>query len=112
MTNTSAIPITVDGIRLDTYAYNVAGLEGRLHVPGVRGANPVVPGRHGSLYVPDKTFEDNEFVLNMWVIGADVNGGIPTTDMTEFRKNIEAATIAPLARRRQPGGRRGGACWR
>lgn len=93
MTTTSAIPMTVDGTRLDTYAYNIETIEGRIGMPAVRGANPSVPGRHGSLYVPNKTFDDASIVLKMWVIGADVNGGVPTTEMTEFRKNIDALML-------------------
>lgn len=93
MTTTSSIPMTVDGTRLDTFAWNIETLEGRLTTPSVRGGNPSVPGRHGGLWVPQKTYDENTIVLKMWVIGSDVNGGIPTTEMTEFRKNIDSLTL-------------------
>jgi len=92
VTTTSAIPMTVDGVRLDTYAYNIETIEGRITVPGVRGANPQVPGRHGSIYVPNKSYENGSVVLKMWVNGCDVDGAVPTTGLTEFRKNVDTLT--------------------
>jgi hypothetical protein len=95
MTTTSAIPLSVNGTRLDTFAYNIETIEGRIGVSNRRGANPIVPGRHGSIFLPNKTFEDANIVLKMWVIGADVNGAVPngSSELAEFRKNIDALTL-------------------
>jgi len=91
MTTTSAIPITVDGVRLDTYAWNIETKNGRFYVPGVRGSNAQVPGRHGSLFVPSKKFDDGRFILSMWAQGTDVNGAAPGsgTEYNQFRKNMD-----------------------
>lgn len=93
MVTTSAIPVTVDGTRLDTYAWNIETIDGRIGVAAVRGANPIVPGRHGEIFTANKTWDAKDIVLKMWVKGSDVDGLVPTTDMTEFRKNIDALTL-------------------
>lgn len=92
MTTTSAIPITVDGVRLDTYAYNVETLDGRLSVPGLRGEDPIVPGMDGAVFVPNKSYDSGKMTLTMWVRGCDVNGAVPTTSTTEFRNNLDTLT--------------------
>jgi hypothetical protein len=93
MANTSATWMTVDGTRLDTLAYNIETVSGRISVPAVRGSNPQVPGRHGSIFVPNKTYDDGSIVLSMWVAGCDVDGGVPlSTEMALFRQNIETLT--------------------
>jgi hypothetical protein len=91
MTNTSSIPMTVDGVRLDTLAWNIETLNGRLSVPGVRGEDPIVPGMDGAVFVPNKSYDSGLMTLQMWVRGSDINGGIPGggSQMTEFRKNLD-----------------------
>lgn len=98
MSNTSVIPMSVDGVRLDTLAYNIETIDGRIGVPGVRGANPQVPGRSGSIFVPNKAYDEGNIVLKMWVNGCDVDGLVPTTGMTEFRKNVD--TLSALFSKR------------
>src|SRR3982751_5668716 len=95
MVTTSAIPMTVDGTRLDTLAWNIETITGRIGVPGVRGANAQVPGRHGSIFTPNKTYDEREFVLSMWVNGCDVDGLIPggSSDLAEFRKNVDTLSL-------------------
>ncbi len=77
MTVTTEETLTANGVVLNTLAYNVASLTGRLRVPPKRGGNVSVPGRHGALRVAHKPFDQNEIVLPMWVLGADVNGAVP-----------------------------------
>lgn len=89
MTNTSTIPVTIDGVRLDTLGYNIETLEGRMSFPGTRGANPIVPGDDGSIFIPNKSFDDTIKTLKMWVRGADVNGAVAVSRMTEFRLNMD-----------------------
>lgn len=71
--------LTVNGVPLNTLAYNVSTFTGRIRVPGRRGADGIVPGRHGSIRSPGKRYEAAEVVLTMWVLGADVDGLIPTS---------------------------------
>jgi hypothetical protein len=94
MTTTSAIPVTVDGVRLDTYAWNIETLDGRLTFPGTRGDSPTVPGDDGSIFVPNQNFDEGVMTLSMWVKGSDVDGAIPggSTAMAEFRKNLTKLT--------------------
>lgn len=88
-TTTSLIPVTVDGVRLDSYAYNISTKSGRDYLPSVRGSNAEAPGRHGSLYIPGKKFDDGRFLLQMWVIGANTDGTISTNALDEYRQNMD-----------------------
>lgn len=90
MTTTSTIPVTVDGVRLDTYAYNIETLAGRLSFPSTRGESPVVPGDDGSVFIPNQNFDEGNMTLQMWVKGSDVNGTVPggSSSMAEFRNNL------------------------
>ena len=91
MSNTSIIPVSVDGVRLDTLAYNVEGLSGRLAMPGKRGENAVMPGMHGRSFMP-KRFDSVSYTLRMWVIGSDEDGNAPDTMANEyqgFRDNLD-----------------------
>lgn len=86
---TSDWPITVDGIRLDTLAWNVESLSGRDLVPDLRGSNVQVPSRHGSIFAPGKKYDDGKLILKMWVAGCDGAGGVPTNSYNEFRLNMD-----------------------
>ena len=94
MTNTSLSPLSVDGVRLDTLAWNVETLDGRLAVPGVRGEDPIVPGMDGVVYVPNKSVDSGRMTLKMWVRGSDADGYVPvnSTQLAEFRKNLASIT--------------------
>lgn len=87
--NTSDWPITVDGVRLDTLAWNVESLSGRDIMPDLRGSNIQVPSRHGSIFAPGKKYEDGKLILKMWVAGCDGAGGVPTNSYNEFRTNMD-----------------------
>lgn len=73
--------LVADGLELDTVSHWVGLDSNRWSVPGVKGENVLVPGRHGSLYVADKTFSEGEFSLTMNVFG---------DDLTELRDNIDS----------------------
>lgn len=90
MANWSAYPLQVDGVRLDTYAYGVESISGRVGMPAKVGDNVKVPGRHGAIYVPNKPFDQADVVLGMWVQGADANGAVTTSAMAHFRANLDA----------------------
>lgn len=75
--------ITVDGFDLDASAYRVSAV-GWASTPDVRGSNPTLANRHGSLYLPDKVFGDSSFALKMWVDGSDpVTGALPDSLVAE-----------------------------
>lgn len=63
----SSNPITVNGQRLDTYAFNIETKTGWASSPATRGSNAVVPGRSGSIVQKNKTRQDGEFSLRMWI---------------------------------------------
>ena len=78
MTITTAETLTANGVVLNTLAYNVASIAGRLRTPPKRGDNLPVAGRHGALRTRRKRFDAGEVVLPMWVVGADEDGLPPT----------------------------------
>lgn len=83
--------ITVDGVALNTVAKAVETKTGRLRVAGARGGNLQVAGRHGTIWTPNKPFDENHIVLPMYVLGCDDDGLIPggSSALKEFYKNKE-----------------------
>lgn len=76
-TTTADYALLIDGVDISQYAYNVKDRAGRLHVPGRRGENIVLPGQHGTSYVPGKPFDENAIPLSMWAVGANADGSVP-----------------------------------
>lgn len=77
MTNTAETYWDVDGISLQTYAFNIETIGGeRQAPPPVRGEDLVVPYLPGSIFVP-KVPDKRVITLMMWVIGANEDGTIP-----------------------------------
>lgn len=77
MTNTTEIFWDVDGVSLQTYAFNITTLGGdRQAPPPVRGDDITVPYAPGQKWVP-KVPDSRTMTLGMWVIGADEDGLIP-----------------------------------
>jgi hypothetical protein len=74
MVNTSKYPITVDGLRLDTLAYNISTRAGRDIGIGASGSNIATGLRDGEIWVPDKKAPPGKCYLKMWVAGVDVDG--------------------------------------
>lgn len=94
MTVTTAETVTANGVTLNTLAYNIRTLTGRLRTPVRRGGNVIVPGRHGAIRTPGKRFSEGEVVLSMWVLGADVNGLVPASGPARARllSNVDMLT--------------------
>ena len=92
MTNTSLWPITVDGVRLDTYAWNIRTREGRDYSAQLKTTNIDSPLEDGEVWVPGKKYGPGRLILQMWVGGCDANGQIPADrDMYYvYRKNLDA----------------------
>lgn len=91
MTVTTAETVTVDGLVLNTLAYNISTRAGRYTTPDVRTKNVELPGRHGTLAVRGKRFQQSTFTLTMWVRGANTDGFIPDTDLNSrlFQQNLD-----------------------
>lgn len=64
---------SVDGVPLNTYAYNIATIGGaRFDFPGLRGSNIQSAYRPGTIWRP-KTPDQRVITLLMWVAGIDPN---------------------------------------
>lgn len=90
MTNTSANPIAVNGVRLDTLAYNISTKSGVVHMAAIRGVSDVIPGKNGSMYSPGKRREEGRIILSMWANDTDVDGNFLSSDRyANWRKNMD-----------------------
>jgi hypothetical protein len=92
MTNTSLWPITVDGVRLDSYAWNIRARAGRDYAAPLKTTNIDSPMEDGEVWVPGKKYGPGSLILQMWVGGCDSAGAIPADrDMYYvYRKNLDA----------------------
>ncbi len=89
MVNTSAYPVTIDGLRMDTLAWNIETLSGRDHLPVQRYSSQVIPGRSGYMVAYEDAFEPGVFGVKGWVIGCDVDGNVAAGARPQFEKNID-----------------------
>jgi hypothetical protein len=70
--------LTANGADLSELVWNVEDLSGILRTSKRRGDDLSVPGRHGKLRSPFKLYDSADYVLNMWVVGADqLTGEVP-----------------------------------
>jgi hypothetical protein len=69
--------LLVNGVDLGSYCYMTTDVSGLLSVPGRRGEDSAMPGRHGRIRTPGKRFDASEIVLPMWVVGARPDGTPP-----------------------------------
>lgn len=91
MAVSTAETVTVDGFVLNTYAFNISTLTGRLTTPDLRTKNVEIPGRHGTLRVRNKKFQEGLCTLTMWVKGALPDGSVPTQKIARrlFYENVD-----------------------
>lgn len=89
MVNTSATPITVDGTRLDTLAWNVETKDGRDLGRGFVGEDISTGMRDGDIWVPNKKSASGRVVLKMWVNGTDADGVVPADNYLQYRNNLD-----------------------
>lgn len=88
MVNTSDRPIYVDGVRLDTLAWNIEKVN--RSVAGRREANVQVPGRDGVIPSLNDDLETATFGLEMFVMGTDPDGAVPAEGRRDrFRANLD-----------------------
>lgn len=85
MTDTTQTFWDVDGVSLQTYAFNIETIGGdRQAPPGVRGEDLTIPYLPGSIWMP-KVPEARILTLGMWVIGAEEDGSIPERESARLR---------------------------
>ena len=90
MAYTSAYPITVDGVRLDTLAW---GVELRkVVIPGTREANEVVPGVDGVIAALNEDYDAATYSLDMFVRGSNEDGLIRADSVGQLRANLDHLT--------------------
>lgn len=84
--------LTIDGVDLQNYAWNIRDRGGRWTHPGRIGTNINVPGRHGTLWVRNKTFDENNITMQMWAVGCNPDGTFPTdrSQAQQCRDNLDA----------------------
>lgn len=92
MVNTSKWPITVDGVRLDTLAWNIETRTGRDGEAQLAGENLDTGMRDGVIWTPNKKRGAGRLVLSMWVGGTDEDGAVPVDndDYWKYTQNLDA----------------------
>jgi len=88
MVNTSTRPITVDGVRLDTLAWNISKISRQ--VASRRSADYEVPGVDGVVASLNDPLEAVTFGLEVFVMGTDADGSVPPAGRADtFRANLD-----------------------
>lgn len=88
MVNTSSRPITVDGVRLDTLAWNIEKIE--RETAGRRSGDYSTPGMDGTVAGLNDSLEPSLFGLQMWLRGTDADGAVPGVgSLTTLRDNLD-----------------------
>lgn len=88
MVYTSDRPISVDGVRLDTLAWNITRISRA--TAGRRAADVTVPGVDGALPSLNDSLEPGSFGLDMFVRGATADGLVPVAGpRSTLRTNLD-----------------------
>lgn len=91
MTTISSHPITVNGVDLQNYCYNITTRTGWANLAGFRGSNPKASGRDGAVFDQYKTRDTGRLVLSMWVSAYGPDGTPPAFDpLVAWRHNMDA----------------------
>jgi hypothetical protein len=87
----AAVPeqLTANGLDLNTAWCRVEGLESLFVAPARRGANAIVPGRHGVIYSPYKRYASSEVVVPIHVLGVREDGAIVPRAAAHLHENID-----------------------
>lgn len=72
-----SMSLTVNGVELHQYAWNVTNRSARWQMPSRRGENFSMPGVHGAKYMGGKPYAENGLPLAMWAVGAEPDGSVP-----------------------------------
>lgn len=88
MTFTSDRPISVDGVRLDTLAWNITKITRAMAAR--RDRNVELPGRDGVIPSLDDDLEPISFGLDMFIMGTDADGSVPVAGKRDtLRANLD-----------------------
>lgn len=88
MTFTSSRPISVDGVRLDTLAWNVEQI--RRQTAARRSGDWEVPGLDGLVPSLNDPLDAASYGLDMFVMGTDADGAVPGAGRADtFRANLD-----------------------
>lgn len=82
--NGDPAPILVNGVDLQTLAYNFSTRTGMHNASGLRGSNPVTPGKDGSTWRPGKRREENTLRWSMWASPLTPAGTMPTSKAVAY----------------------------
>lgn len=100
MSNSTDLYWSINGVSIQTLAFNVTTLAGKFKTPPLRGSDRVLAYRHGAQH-RDRKFDSQSLQLGMWVIGADENGAVPRAREFLFRENfrkLQALFVSPYGR--------------
>lgn len=81
----------VDLYDLNSYAFNISKVSHS--VPELRGDHTTLPQRSGVIPRLNRSYEAGEIALNMWVLGAELDGSVPPLRSERralFERNLEA----------------------
>ena len=88
MTTTSSRPVSVDGVRLDTLAWNVEKIERA--TAGRRSGDYDIPNLDGTVASLNDALEPASYGLHMWLRGTDVDGAVPAAgSLDTLRANLD-----------------------
>lgn len=88
MVNTSDRPISVDGVRLDTLAWNISKISRA--VASRRAGDVTLPGVDGGMPSLNDNLEPVTLGLDMFVMGTDADGAVPGAGRRDtFRANLD-----------------------
>lgn len=93
MVNTSSHAVAVDGVRLDTLAWNIEVKTGWDLGQSARGSNASVAGVDGELWVANKRDSAGRFVLSMWANGTDADGVAASDTYEKYRQNMDQLRV-------------------
>ena len=94
--DTTSEVVTFDGVSLNQYCWNIATGTGRYNTPAARGEDITLPGRSGSVFVPNKPTQVGTYNLVLWVQASDADGFAAAT--VNARRRLFESNIATLQR--------------
>lgn len=88
--------LTVNGVDLSQYAVILDSRSPLMHVPKKRQGNVTVPGRHGTIHIPNKRYDESTVVLTLLVLGAQPDGTVPNGSTAAQQFYMRADALAEL----------------
>ena len=88
MANTSIRPVSVDGVRLDTLAWNIEKINRA--TAARRSGDYSIPNLDGSIPSLNDPLEPTTYGLEMWLRGTDADGAVPVAgSLDTLRANLD-----------------------